>query len=112
MVGKESIRSQIEVVGCQVLGRFGLCAQDFSLPDLRFDDGDDAGRDSILQIEDGIQCTLVTVRPYVTARRRIDELPRNAQSASSLAHRSFKHIAHAEFAPNLANIDGAASVGK
>jgi hypothetical protein len=46
------------------------------------------------------------------AGQRIDQLPGDAHLRSRLAHRAFQNIAHAELAPDLLHVDGAALVGE
>ncbi len=46
------------------------------------------------------------------AGRRVDELPGDADSARRSANAAFQHIAHAEFAADLLQVDGAALVCK
>src|SRR5262249_37488169 len=42
----------------------------------------------------------------------VDQLRRDPYATPRLAHGAFEHIAHAEFAPDLLHIDGAAFVGE
>src|SRR6516225_4766222 len=44
--------------------------------------------------------------------RGVDQLRGDAHATACLAHGAFEHIAHAEFAPDLLHIDGAAFVGE
>ena len=52
------------------------------------------------------------ISPDMRAGLRLDELRGDAHAVARLAHAALQHIAHAEFAPDLLHVDGAALVGE
>ena len=66
--------------------------------------------DLILQVENVVQRAVEPVGPEMRAGLRFDQLRGDAQAIARLAHAAFQHIAHAEFAPDLPDVDGPALV--
>ena len=66
--------------------------------ELRFDGGDNALGDLVLDGEDVGEVAVVALCPDVVAGRRVDKLRGDAQALAGLAHAAFEHVAHAELA--------------
>ena len=105
-------RAQEEIVGAQVLGRLGQRAPDLQCPQARRYGGDHVLGDVVLQGEDVAQAALVAVGPDMSAGPGLDELGGDTHAVSGLAHAALDHIAHAELASHLLDVDGAALVGE
>ena len=71
---------------------------------------DHAFGDAILQLEHILQRAVEFVRPEMGARRGIDQLAGDADAVAGLAHAAFEHVAHAQFARDLLDIDRLALV--
>ena len=104
--------AQIEVVAVEPVGRLLFRPLDLGLLQRRRNQANDAGGDLILQPEHILQRAVEFIRPQMPARRRLDQLAGDANARSRFPHTAFQHIAHAEFAPDLFDIDGAALIGK
>ncbi len=78
----------------------------------RFDDADNSLGDLILEIEDVVQGAVEAVGPEMRARFRLDQLSGDAQPIARFAYAALQHIAHAEFAPDLPDVDRLALVGE
>ena len=72
-------------------------------------DYDDMGPQVLKNIA---EVTFKSIGPKVHPGRSINQLADDADFSRRLAHTAFKHVADAEFAPDLLDIDGLAFVGK
>src|SRR5581483_6491219 len=95
-----------EIIGVEAVGALSLHALDFGFPKARLDRADHTQRDFILNREDVGEQSIVSIGPEVRPRFRLDELSADANAVSCLAEPSLKHIADAEFAPDLSYIGG------
>ncbi len=68
--------------------------------------------DLVLQREDVGEIAVVPVGPDVVASLGFDQLGGDANAIGGPSHAAFEHVAHAEFAPDLLQIDCAALVGE
>src|SRR5262249_23958918 len=102
--------AQEVIVGVQAFGRLSSRALDLRPLEPWLDGPNDAGGHPVLHVEHVFQSAVEAIRPNVTARRRIDELPGDAHAGSRLAHATFKHVADPKLAPNLLHVDGLALV--
>ena len=66
----------------------------------------------VLDGKDVLKRSVVTFGPDVVSVGRIDQLRRDTDAVSHLAHAALEHVAHAELAPDLAYVDGLALVGE
>ena len=78
----------------------------------RLDDADDALGDLILKLENVVQRAVEAVGPEMRAGFGFDQLRGDAQPGARLAHAALQHVAHAEFAPDLPDVDRLALVGE
>jgi hypothetical protein len=65
---------------------------------------DNFARDLVLQFEDVVERAVEAVRPNMRSGRRIDQLACDAHTAHGFAHTAFEDVAHAELAPDLAQV--------
>ena len=63
--------------------------------------------DSVLDVENIIDRTVVTLSPNVRAVFRINQLRGDADAGARLAHAAFENVAHAELLGRLAHVDRA-----
>ena len=89
------------IVCTQTLGRFALGSLEFLALEFRSDRANDAGSYAVLEIEYIFKRTVEMIRPEMRAVFSIDELTRDANPRSGLAHAAFQHIANAEIAADL-----------
>src|SRR5205085_11940367 len=80
-------------------------ARDLRLLQLRCDCRDDTCGHPVLQIEDVLQRPIEMFRPEVNAGGSLDELAGDTHAVRRPAIAAFEHIAHAELAADLANVD-------
>src|SRR3981189_2714364 len=85
---------------------------DFSLKYFWFNGRDDTLGHPILQSEDIAEVTFKSIGPKVRPGRGINQLADDADFSRCLAYTAFKHVADAEFAPDLLDIAGFALVSK
>src|SRR5207247_1103769 len=88
-------------------GAFDLC-----ITQARLDDADDADRQLVLDSEDVVERSVVTVRPDVGGGPRVDQLSRDANAVPGSPDTAFEDIAHSQLAPDLLHVHLLASVGK
>ena len=105
--------AQIEVVGVETFGTLAPRALDLGPLQTRLDDADDCSR-VILSCRSN---TSSSAPSYRSAQRCAPvsasiNCAGDAQAVARLAHAPFQNIAHAEFAPDLPDIDGLALVGE
>ena len=62
----------------------------------------------VLQSKNIAQVTFKPIGPKMRAGHGINQLAGDADFSGRLAHTAFKHVADAEFAPDLLDIDGSA----
>ena len=72
----------------------------------------DAFGNAILQREYVVKLAVELVCPQVDAGCRFDQLSCNAHAAACLAHAAFDHIAYAQFAADLLDVDRLALIGE
>src|SRR5581483_4931937 len=87
-------------------------ALDLGATDARLDDPDDGLRHLVLEIEDVVQYAVIFVGPEMAAGFGLDQLSRDAYALAALAHATLQHVADAELAPDLLDVDGFALVGE
>ena len=104
--------AQVVVVGSKTPGRHALGAFDLGQLQLRRDGADDPRRHLVLQLEDVGQLAVETVGPKVRAGRRLDQLAGDAQPVIGPSHAALEHVAHAELAADLPDVDRAPLVGE
>src|SRR5262245_52460294 len=105
-------RAHDEIIGFKLLGPLAPCTFHFRKTDTRLDRADDACRDVILQIEDIFDIALVSFRPDMIAAGCVDELGRDADTASRLPHAALHHVADTQLASHLGYADRTVSVDR
>src|SRR5437764_1080623 len=85
----------------------GPRALDLRLAQRRHQRPDDALGDAILELEHVLDRAVEVVGPEMTARRDIDQLAGDAHPGPCLADAALEHVAHAELAPDLLDVDRA-----
>jgi hypothetical protein len=105
-------RAQIEIIGVEIVRPTIGQSADLGGLQRRLDDTSDADRHLVLKLQDILHIAVEAVGPEMRPVRSVDQLRGDAHATACLAHAAFEHIAHAEFAPNLLHIDGAAFVGE
>src|SRR5439155_537520 len=105
-------RAEIEVIGAEILWALAPRALDFRAANARFDDPDDGLGDLVLEVEDVFQDAVIFVGPNVRAGLSLDELSRDAQAIAAFAQAALEHVANAELAPDLLDVDDLALVGE
>ena len=58
------------------------------------------------------EVAVITLGPNVVAGRGFDQLSSDTDAVAGFTQAAFEHVAHAQFAPDLANLDRAALVGE
>ena len=104
--------AQIEIVAFEFLRGLVPRPLELGLLEPRRDQADDAGRDLVLQAEYILELAFEPVRPDMGAARGLDQLTGNADPVAGPADAALEHIAHAEFAADLLDVDGFALVGE
>ena len=66
--------------------------------------------DLVLKVEHVVESAVEPVGPDMRAGLGLDQLGGDAQPVPALADAAFQHIAHAEFAPDLPDVDRLALV--
>ena len=79
---------------------------------LGLDRRDDIAGYPILKLEHVMQVAVEAVSPDVRAGGRFDQLGGEANLVASLAHAAFQYIAHAQFTPDLTDVDVLPLVGE
>ena len=102
--------AQIEVVGVKAVGPLTLGALNLGAAEIWLDDSDDAMRDLVLQIAHVLDRAVVPIRPQVRARLGFEQLRRDTQARSRFANAALQHVTHAQFAPDLPDVDRLALV--
>src|SRR5262245_31928694 len=105
-------RAEIEVVRAQIVRPLPASALDLGAANARLDDPDDGLRDPVLELEDVFQYAVISVGPEMGTGVRLDELFGDAQAIAALAHAPLEHVANAELAPDLLDVDDLALVGE
>src|SRR6185503_19833455 len=98
----------ISFPGFEVIGRLAQHALPFGLGKRRLDEAGDARRHFLLHGKDVAEVAVVTFRPDVRPRNRVDQLRGNAHPVAALPDRALEHVAYAQLATDLSDIDGAA----
>src|SRR5215472_11289657 len=97
------------------LGSGSPCAAralDLRLAQLWLDGAGNVTCDLVLQLEDVVESGVETLGPDMRARRRVDELPGNADPVSRLAGAAFEDIRYAQFTGYLLHVYCSALVGE
>ena len=102
--------AQIEVIGVEVFGTLSLGAFNLRLLQARLNDADHFFGDLILQVENLLQFSVVSVGPKMRTGFGFEQLGGDAHAVPRLANSPLQHIAHAQLTPNLPHIDGFALV--
>src|SRR5438105_2308839 len=105
-------RLQIMIIGVEAFGRLASRPLDFGLAQPRLYGAGDIARNLVLQFENVIEGAVEAVGPDVRAASRVDQLSSDAHAVAGLADAAFEHVAHAQFARDLLQVDGAALVRK
>ena len=95
------------VHGLRTLARRALL---LDLSQLGLDRADDAIGNLVLHGKGIGEVAVVALAPQMGAGRRLDELRGDAHAVTRLAHASLEHIADAQIAPDLLDVDGLALV--
>ena len=74
--------------------------------------GDDFACDFVLDGKDVLEVAVIAFRPDVVAAGRLQQLHRDPQAVPGAAHAAFQHVTDAEFAADLAHVDGLSLVGE
>src|SRR4029077_5798005 len=85
---------------------------DLCVRDRRFDGAHDALRQFFLNGKDILEHAVVSLRPYVTAAQRVDELAGDSNSIARLADAAFENVADAQFTAHLPDVGRLAFVGE
>src|SRR5262249_25359748 len=104
--------AQEVVVSVEAVGRLSPGALDLRALEPWLDRPNDTCGHAILQLKHVFESAVEAIRPDVTARHRIDELPGDAHARPRLAHAAFKHVAHPKLARHLLHVHGAALVSE
>src|SRR5499426_2780475 len=100
-------RARHTLPGVEALRRLALTAEVFRGIELRLDRCHDALGNLVLDGKEVGQLAVVPVGPYVSARDRVNELYRDADSGAGSANSPFKDVTCAEVAPCLCDVDDA-----
>src|SRR6516164_5181808 len=104
--------TQEEIVGIHAFGWLSVGTLHLGVPELRLDGANDTRGDPVLKVEDVLEPAVEAIGPEMSAGRGINELARNSDAVSGLAHAAFEHVADAELTPDLPNVDGFPLVGE
>jgi len=74
--------------------------------------GDDLFGHGVLQGEDFLEGPVEVIGPQVVAGFALEELASDTHPVSRPPYAAFQHVAHAEFAPHLLEVDGFALLGE
>ena len=89
-----------DVICGAMLGRLGRRAQ------LDGKGVPDGSGDIVLNFENVIDPTVVSLRPDLTPVFDVHKLDRNTQAIAAPSNTALEHLAHAQLTPNLANVAG------
>src|SRR5262249_58316757 len=104
--------AEVEVVRAEIVGALAPRALGLGATDARLDDPDDGLRHLVLEIEDVVQYAVIFVGPEMAAGFGLDQLSRDAYALAVLAHATLEHVADAELASDLLDVDDFALVGE
>src|SRR5208282_2311958 len=96
----------------EAVGRLARGALAFAALYRRQDRGGGAGGDLVLHRKNIGEVAVIALGPEMPAGRRLDQLRGHPHSIAGLAHAAFKHVAHAQLAPDLFHVDRAALEGE
>src|ERR1700751_475779 len=96
--GKARQTSQVAIVGIGVAGRPTPSAYYLGPFHPRRNGPDYLLCDLILELKNILQRAVKALCPYVGSTRSVNQLSRNSQSTSGLAHAAFQHISNTQFA--------------
>ncbi len=99
--------ARVQMPGIETARRRDAGTFDDRMPDDRFERSDDVIGQFVLDLEQILQGTLVALRPEVMTGSRIDQLAGHAHSVAGLANAAFEHVAGAQAAADLLDIDRA-----
>ena len=94
-----------QVVGGEAFRPLAAGKRDLGHVDRGADGAGDPLGDVILEVEEVVDDAVVAVGPEMRAGNGVDELRRDADAVAGLAHAPFEHVAHAEGAGDLADVD-------
>ena len=103
---------QVAVVSAEIFCRLAPCPLDLGLLDAGGQLGDDLLGHHVLQGENVLERPVEPIGPQVVAGFTVDELARDTHPVGRLPYAAFQHIAHAEFAADLPDVERLALVGK
>ena len=98
--------TQVEIVGIEALTRLPARPLDFGLTQLGLDCTDYPARHMVLKLEYVFQRTVEAIGPDMRAGTGVYKLTGDAHPMARFPHRTFEHVAHAQFARHLFHIDG------
>ena len=101
---------EIEIVGVEAVRPLALRALDLGPAEFGSMMPTMSGGDLVLQVEDVLERAVESVGPEMRAGLGFDQLAGDARRVAGLAHAALEHIAHAEFAPDLLDVDRLALV--
>src|SRR6266478_81287 len=77
---------------------------------VRIDCADDVIGNTVLQLENVVECALKPISPDMPARRRLDQLPGDPHPPASTPDTPLQYVAHTQLAPYLLDVDRATLV--
>ena len=98
-------RHQVEVVGFDIGGPALLDRLLLFRQQLQLERGDDRFRNLVLDRENVLEVAVVALGPDMVAARAVDQLRVDAHPPAGLADAAFEHVADAELAGDVADID-------
>ena len=96
--------TQIEVVSAEIMRWFFPRERDLCVFQLWRDGAYDARGDLILKVENVFETAVEAIRPKVSIRRNLDQLPRNANFISGLPYAPLQYVANTQLAADLLDI--------
>src|SRR4029453_9015918 len=97
-------RARHEIPRIEILDRPAFSADSLSSKKFRFDRGDDAGGDLVLQCEYVAELAVVSLRPYMLVRCRVNELAGNANPLAALPEAALEHVANTKLPSQMLHI--------
>src|SRR5262245_55560759 len=104
--------AQEKVIGIEIGSSLVSHTFDFGESDLGLNRRHHAFRNAILQIENVVDLALKAVCPEVRARRCVNQLCREPEALAGPPDTTLEHIAGAQVASDISNIDRPAFVGE
>src|SRR5437763_17220487 len=100
------------IPGIELIWVLTLRVPNLSCDNARRDRAGNASGDLVLDGKDVSQFAVVAIRPQMMASRCLDELCGDANAIAGASHTAFEHVAHAELAPDFADVNRRTLVGE